>query len=526
MKIKQLFKNIALTLLACSMMSCDKMMGVDSGSKLEADDHYSSLGEIYGSFMGIYASFAQTVENTVILSGLKGDLLQPTNNAPEDYWRIYKYQANPNSEINNAKLYYDVVINCNDFITRVIKYNQEVPGDIPANVYKGMISQAICFKSWSLMAVAKLYGEAKFYSTVVSSDNSSAMYPLTIDELPTFLMSYMRGGEDGMDAFNDLDWTVVLGNTSQAWPGLNLSAKALYGELALWAGQYQVAVDNFINVLSPTSSMARNLSSYGNDSWNDIFVDLVSANNKEMITIVSFDAYKGQENKLKYYFSDVAPNVYYFAPTQRITDLYASERMNADKNYTMGDQYRGLNKSYSTGNNGNVVIKYSLKESVSAYSSDAYLHLYRAAGIQLMLAEALTGLKNYDAAMAILNGGISSKYYVSNTFNAPFQDLFSTFNSGNKGIRSRVSLENIDEETLFNGCISSLDSLTTVNGKIADEVARELAFEGQRWFTLIRMGRNMAAPAFVAEQVSQKFDAADATYYSEMLKNSANWYIK
>ena len=65
-----------------------------------------------------------------------------------------------------------------------------------------------------------------------------------------------------------------------------------------------------------------------------------------------------------------------------------------------------------------------------------------------------------------------------------------------------------------------------MSGQIADEVARELAYEGQRWFTLIRMGRNMGDTEFVADRVAGKFEEGEAERYKAILKNENNWFIK
>lgn len=524
MNIRLLFQRLTVTVLALSMLSCESILETDSDMKMKAEDHYSSIGEIYGAFMGIYASFARTAEKTIILSGLKGDLLEPTQNATEDYWRIYRYEANPNSTVSNAQEYYDVVINCNDFLTRVIAYNKAVPGDIPENVYKGMISQAVCFKTWCLMTAGKLFGEAKFYTTVVTSDNEEGMYPLTLSELPDYLMTYMKGGEDGIDAFNELDWTAVLGNTNTTWPGRNMSANALFGELSLWAGKYQQAVDYFLITLSPSADISRNLGVFGGSSWDNIFSDDV--NNREMITVITYSAYYQQEQQLKYFFSNVAPNVYYFAPSRKAVDYFESQRMNASAGYSIGDNHRGNYITYETLGTSYVVNKYNMKTSASEYSSDAYVHIYRAGGVQLMLAEALAFLGNYDASLAILNTGIAKKYYVSGAWNEPFSTLFTAFSSGNNGIRGRVNLEDLDPVEIFEDCVTASDSLTAVSGQIADEVARELAYEGQRWFTLVRMGRNMGNPEFVANRVADKFGESEAPRYKELLKNENNWFIK
>ena len=527
MKIELFFEKLAVIILALSMLSCEKLLEADSDMKLKAEDHYSSIGEIYGAFMGLYSSFAKTAEKTIILSGLKGDLLKPTQNATEDYWRIYRYEANPDSEVSNAKEYYDVVINCNDFLTRVIKYNQEVPGDIPENVYKGMISQAICFKTWCLMTSGKLFGEAKFYTTPVGSDNEEGMYTLSLDELPAYLQTYMKGGEDGIDAFQTLDWTAVLGNTNSTLLCRNMSADALYGELALWAGKYQEAVDYLLKALSPDKDVYRNLSHYGNTSWSDIFtVEANSTSQFELISVITFDAYHRQEQQLKYYFSNEAPNVYYFAPTQKAIDYFENERMNASSGYRMGDTYRGNGTTYMQSGSDYLVTKYSLKVSASEFFSDAYVHIYRGGGVNLMLAEALAFLGNYDASLAVVNEGIANDYYKSGSWLEPFTNLYTTFSSGCKGVRGRVSLESLEPLDIFDECVTGADSLRAMSGQIADEVARELAYEGQRWFTLVRMGRNMGDTEFVADRVADKFDEGEVERYKAVLKNENNWFIK
>lgn len=86
MKIELFFEKLAVIILALSMLSCEKLLEADSDMKLKAEDHYSSIGEIYGAFMGLYSSFAKQLKRQLFFSGLKGDLLKPTQNATEDYW--------------------------------------------------------------------------------------------------------------------------------------------------------------------------------------------------------------------------------------------------------------------------------------------------------------------------------------------------------------------------------------------------------------------------------------------------------
>lgn len=525
MKIRVYFERLAVVVLAFSMLSCEKLLETDSSMKLKAEDHYSSVGEIYGAFLGLYASFTQIAEKTIILSELKGDLLEPTQNAPEDYWRIFRYEANESSTVSNAREYYNVVINCNDFLKRVIDYNQRIPGDIPENVYRGMVGQAICLKTWCLMTSAKLFGEAQFYNLAVTGDSESGMYTLKLAELPEFLMSYMQGGEDGVTAFNDLDWAVLLGNTNTTWPCRTLNSKALYGELCLWAGHYQEAVDNFISVLSPSATISRNLNGYGGSDWKKIYTD--NANQSEMISILTYDADYRQENKLRYYFSYEQNNVYYFAPTQQAVSYFESEMLNRNNAFRLGD-LRGSNVTYTKNGSVLMVKKYDLKENENEYANDAYIHIYRAGGIHLMLAEALCFLGDYDAAQALLDEGIVKDYYTNNgnKWKAPFENLFTAYSGGAKGLRGRVNLHPLQKADIFKDCLTGTDSLVSMSGRIADEVARELAYEGQRWFTLVRMAKHLERPEFLAERVAKKFGEGSSSGYEAVLRDENNWFIK
>ena len=65
-----------------------------------------------------------------------------------------------------------------------------------------------------------------------------------------------------------------------------------------------------------------------------------------------------------------------------------------------------------------------------------------------------------------------------------------------------------------------LDSL------IAEEVALESAFEGKRWFTLLRMAKNSGQAAKLADQVCKKFPEGEREKYRQLLMNPENWFIK
>ena len=67
-----------------------------------------------------------------------------------------------------------------------------------------------------------------------------------------------------------------------------------------------------------------------------------------------------------------------------------------------------------------------------------------------------------------------------------------------------------------------------LEGKLIDEGALELAFEGNRWPDLVRIARRQNNPAFLADRVYQKLlkdgDPTASAARAKLL-NPANWYL-
>ena len=61
---------------------------------------------------------------------------------------------------------------------------------------------------------------------------------------------------------------------------------------------------------------------------------------------------------------------------------------------------------------------------------------------------------------------------------------------------------------------------------ILDERGRALAFEGKRWFDLVRVAERRNSPEYLADKVAAKFAGTDMynTIHSKLM-NPANWYL-
>jgi starch-binding outer membrane protein, SusD/RagB family len=159
------------------------------------------------------------------------------------------------------------------------------------------------------------------------------------------------------------------------------------------------------------------------------------------------------------------------------------------------------------------ITKYAIDQNDPS-SSDIIIS--RAADVHLLLAEAYNRMGDPTSqayALMLLNDGVNAKN--------PKPAQFTRW-SGNLGIRGRVYLQSrvIPED------LPADSVLLLIEDYIMAERAMELAFEGKRWFDLVRIAERRNDPAYLADKVAAKF--AGTGRYNEIhakLMNPANWYL-
>ena len=556
-------KNLIYTALIVSYLfsftACEEYFNPDADNVLVDEDYIGNVNELYSGYIGIAAKVQSIADHAIILSELRGDLLEPTANAPQELWDIYNFKETNDNSFTNPQGYYDVIINANNYIQKAIEYKNNNPKAVDDAIFEPLVSGAIRYKVWAYLMLGKLYGEAVYMDEALTEYQDISQFPtLQLDQLILKLLDLMNEGVDGFAVDENgsvkkingkqvLIWSEILfqgsGQGDLTWNMINPSPEPLLMELNLWAGNYQEVIDIGIPFIYDGGTKRYKLSNEDyNGEWKQFFYAAPVTKTRELINIVPFDYERNQMNRLVSYFSNTYPADYYLKPTEVARNRFL--RQTRKDGITKSDHYRGFSDGGATFRQQDgewVFYKYnrgldnpSMTEP-EVYKNNVHITLYRAGDLHLFMAEALNNLGKFPEAEALLNDGIEaylSKY--AGNLRAPFDnEVYNSALGTNWGIRGRIDLgpvypEGITKEYLASEEATLEDSLAYMKALdvlLVEETALESAGEARSYFAMIRVAKRWNDPSILADRVSAKYDAAKQQEVRARLMDPNNWFV-
>lgn len=371
---------------------------------------------------------------------------------------------------------------------------------------------------------------------------------------------------------NDQTWEVTIWNP--------YAMDALLGHMYLTDGDLAKAVNHFEKLMynvDPENYRYQLDDAFSNGNWDNIYRNI---DPQEHIYTIWFNKSNFQQNDFQRIFESRTPHQYMLKPTRQavmlweaLWDNYAMSVNNSQPWLTRtvfkglpGDFHRGYGTSYAyTRNEENlpdmsifqmlwlksegdfrtaevimqdadtVVWKYSIGKGV--FDQDANFIVYRAAGIHLWCAEAYT-------YWVFEQGGVP-RPFTSNAVNIVNDGKNYSFSSSREqmGVRGRVGFGGSNDGIKVGNIIYIHDPITNevvdyldytgqflpkqryLEDQIIQERARELAFEGERFYDLMRVAKRRGEPEYLAKKVSKKYPPGKREEIYNLLLNEENWYI-
>jgi len=493
--------------------SCEKMLELPNESLLPEDNAYADEFSARSSVMGVYALLQDVSEQLVILGDLQGDLLTVTENADNDLRQLDEHRVDQANAYADPGNFYRVIVNCNEVLHKIhrAKENDENISDLEYATYTAELK---LIRSWIYFKMVQIYGKAPYFEEPLSNYNQSLTLKEKLDSLQnedyildTILSQIVEIDTFELNMLEESPFFAIRFNKFTNW--------ALQGDIHLWKSDYvsaKEAFDRVANIMAAEgfSGTARlpyiDARVYQNVEWKDLFQFNYSSGSFETLTlfVVPFSKLYNQQHILQRMFVYGEGGEYLARPTDYILNLYQSQKVIRYEDYPAeyrglpGDLSRGKGVTYDSIEGRPVVNKYSLFREPFDY--DAGIIVYRTADYHIKTCETYARLRKTQDALAHLNDGVL------------YDNTWAT------GTRTRA---NVTAAT-----VDDIRFMEPIEDLIMEERALELAFEGHRWFDLMRIARHRDDPAYLAEKVAAKFsDEQKRTEVYNRLLDENNWYL-
>lgn len=566
MKRRNITAALTLFAMAGTLVSCSDMLKSDTESYLDIDGigSYNANDSLY-SAMGVVRQLQNLGERYVLLGELRGDLTEVPATADYNLQEISNFNMSPENSYNSRSDYYSVINNCNYALTKLDTLIVEHGRKVLLPEYISIHTM----RDWTYLQLGLTYGKAAWITTPLLSleDTEKSHTVIGLDEIVdniiTDLLPYAGA--------KTVDYGSVDGYSSGRF---FMSPTLMLADLMLYKNRYDEAARLYYRYITEDAGYVTLGSYYGNQWETSQAAAIkerqhVSTYMNEILTMIPYssDAKEIHPNLVNLTYNTVPSLVpaqwwmremkakeHYFAANEQVPNYSILEGDTRGEMVPSGSGQTFLGDAFiSEGMLGNTVPAligkfYNNATVYSAVSNPSNpffekgnqriltgVALYRLPHLYLRYAEAANRAGKPTIAFAVLKYGLRNEVVNNETTpkinpeeradGAIWTNFEAEMFDNNRGTASRgrgLGVAN-SKEFVIPELPTKLDSIEWVETRILEEMAAETAFEGNRFFDLLRMSRHQKNPdEWFADKVSRRFpDPAAAR--SRLLDPSLRW---
>lgn len=463
MKLSKIY-IIAGIILLPMLQGCDWLELLPPDG-LVVDEYWKTKEDVEATLMGAYQKFAEQDENLFFYGELRGDMLLAANYAPYNQRQIMSSNIFSTNSMCNWSNFYQI-INYSNNVVRYAPDVLEVDNTFTEFQMINYQSEAIFLRSLAYFYLVRIFGDVPYLEQPTVDDNVDFYIPKVSGDS---ILMLVKKDLERIESTVTTDYPTLQEDRGRVTKG---AVNALLADIALWLFEYEdvikyvenvEALDKYYLMTSP--------------KWFEMYNP---GNSLESIFEFQFDGI-GQNNTMY----DVCQQWLLYTASERAVEILDPLESK--------EGVRGKG-SISIENTGYKIFKYigaaadqkSLRSSAEARAGN-YI-IYRLADLKLMKAEALSQMDRYAEAEQLVND-----------------------------IRIRARMEPI----------SISDSRIDFEDAIMDERAVEFAFEGKRYFDLMRLGRrnNFERKNDFIEVIIQQAPSTQKLVLASKLSNPLGWYL-